>query len=261
MPSLFDALMTHVPGYVLHVMRASGFVFFLPGLGGGSDARWLRLVLGVALGTIFFWVSQRAAEAVPITMHGVVHFFGLGLGELLLGAAVGYAVQLVSSVLAIAGEIIAQEMGFTLAQAMDPITGASTQVVSQFLSVLGVLTMFALDLHHDFLRALAAAFHAVPVGHGFDVALLSARHGTLVTLALETGVRYALPILAVMLVLTAALAVLSRAVPNINLMEFSFGVRILVALALALLLLTHGMPGLIASMRELTAGAVALLRN
>ena len=257
MSLLFASLLKTLPSFMLHVMRASAFVYFLPGLAQGSDARWLRLVLGLALGAVFWWVGDHRA----LVPNGLAHFIGLGLGELVVGGAVGYAVHLVAAVLAMAGEIIAQEMGFTLAQTLDPLTGANSQVVSQFLQVIGVLTMFALNLHHDFLRALAAAFAAVPVGHGFDVALLSERHGVLVTHALAAGVRYALPILAVMMVLTATLAVLSRAVPNINLMEFSFGLRILLALGMALLLLTDGMPGLIGSMQTITAGAIALFRG
>ncbi len=254
---VIESLMQCLPSFMLHVLRTSAFVFFLPGLGQGSDARWLRLVLGVALGAIFWWMGDRTGT-MP---SGLAHFLGLGVGELLIGAAVGYVVQLVSAILTVAGEIVAQEMGFTMAQALDPITGASTQVVSQFMQVIGVLTMFSLDLHHDFLRALAAAFAAVPVGHGFDIAQISERHGALVTMALEAGVRFAMPILAVMMVLTAALAVLSRAVPNINLMEFSFGLRILLAMGMALLLLTEGMPGLIGSMQTITTGAIALFRG
>ncbi|HLU38823.1 MAG TPA: flagellar biosynthetic protein FliR [Planctomycetota bacterium] len=254
MGALAEHLLHVVPGFVLHVIRAAAFVWFLPGLGQGSDARWLRLVLGLALGAIFWWIGDRGSPAV----HGTGHLLLLGAGEFLVGAAVGFVVQLVGAVLTVAGEILAQEMGFTMSQVMDPLTGTSTQVVSQLLQVVGILAMFALDLHHDFLRALAAAFQAVPVGTGFDLAVLHERHAALVAAALEAGVRYAMPVLAVMLVLTAMLAVLSRAVPNINLMEFSFGLRILLALLMALLLFTEGMPGLAASLQAITGGAAAL---
>lgn len=251
---LLQSLLAFVPSFMLHLLRASAFVYFLPGLGQGGDARWLRLILGLCLGSIFWWLGDRT---MPVP-GGLAQLIGLGLVEILIGSAIGYAVQLVNAILAVAGEIIAQEMGFTMSQVLDPVTGASTQVVSQFLQLFATLVMFALDLHHDFLRALAQAFAAVPVGTGFDIANLHARTSVLVTFALEAGVRYAMPVLAVMLVVTATLTVLSRAVPNINLMEFSFGARILLALAMALLLLTEGMAPLIESFRIIVEGAANL---
>ncbi|MEZ5967251.1 MAG: flagellar biosynthetic protein FliR [Planctomycetota bacterium] len=246
-----QSLLAYVPCFMLHVMRAGALVYFLPGLGQGADTRWLRLILGLCLGAIFWWLGTRTM----VLTGGLPQLIGLAVVELLIGAAIGYVVQLVSAILAVAGEIIAQEMGFTMAQVLDPLSGASTQVVSQFLQLFAMLMVFALDLHHDFLRALARAFTAIPVGHGFDPALLFRRTSTLVAFALEAGVRYAMPVLAVMLVVTATLSVLSRAVPNINLMEFSFGIRILLAMAMALLLLTEGMAPLIESFRTVIGGA------
>lgn len=254
MPWLLDSLLTHVPSFVLHVLRASAFVFFLPGLGQGADARWLRMVLGVSLGAIFWWLGTRSL----VLTGGLPHLIGLAMGEVLIGSAIGFAVQLVSAILSVAGEIVAQEMGFTMSQVLDPLSGASTQVVSQFLNLFAMLTMFALDLHHDFLRALASAFAAVPVGSAFDLGLVHERLGVLVPYALEAGVRYAMPVLAVMLVATATLTVLSRAVPNINLMEFSFGGRILVALAMGMLLVSEGMEPLLDSFRAIVSGASRL---
>jgi flagellar biosynthetic protein FliR len=251
---LLESLLVYVPSFVLHVVRAGAFVMFLPGLGQGSDARWLRLVLGTSLGAIFWWLGDRT---LPLP-GGLAQLIGLGLVEFLIGAAVGFAVQLVSTVLSVAGEIMAQEMGFTMGQVLDPLTGSATQIVSQFLQLFAMLLMFALDLHHDFIRALARAFAAVPVGAGFDVAVLHTRLGAMVPYALEAGVRYAMPVLAVMLVITATLTVLSRAVPNINLLEFSFGARILLALGMGLLLVSEGMEPLLASFRGIVAASANL---
>jgi len=251
---LLQTLLAHVPSFLLHVLRAGAFVWFLPGLGQGSDMRWLRVVLGFCLGAIFWWLGERT---LPLP-GGLTQLIGLGATEVLIGAGIGYVVQLVTAILSVAGEIIAQEMGFTMSQVLDPVTGSSTQVVSQFLQLFAMATVFGLDLHHDFIRALAGAFAAVPVGSGFDLALLHERTATLVTFALEAGVRYAMPVLAVMLVVTATLTVLSRAVPNINLMEFSFGARILLALAMGLLLLTEGMAPLLDSFRIVVSGAARL---
>ena len=60
--------------------------------------------------------------------------------------------------------------------------------------------------------------------------------------AIDFGLQYAIPIFGVMILLTVTLVVLARAVQNINLMEFSFGLRILLAFVASIYFLVEGAP-------------------
>jgi flagellar biosynthetic protein FliR len=185
----------------------------------------------------------------------------LAVREAVVGACAGYAVSLLTSALVTAGEIVSNEMGFSIAQVMDPLTGKSTPVASSLFEVMGYLLLFGTSLHHEVLRVLGASYEMVPVGKGFDFGVVHERLCVLVAAATEYGLHYAVPILAVMSLLTAALVILARAVPNLNLMEFSWGLRILLALVAASWFLSEGRPFLLDMFADLLQRAQLLFRD
>ena len=108
---------------------------------------------------------------------------------------------------------------------------------------------------------LGATYEMVPVGHGFDLGLVQLRVSTLVSDSIEYGLRYAVPTLAVMSLLTAALVILARAVPNLNLMEVSWGLRILLAIVASCWFLSEGRPFLLSMYEDMLSKAQVLFRG
>ncbi|MHC5065524.1 MAG: flagellar biosynthetic protein FliR, partial [Planctomycetota bacterium] len=87
-----------------------------------------------------------------------------------------------------------------------------------------------------------SSYSFVPIGQEFDFSVVYLNIHEMLRRALELGLMYAAPIFAVMILLTVTLVVLARAVQNINLMEFSFGLRILLALVASVYFLEEGGP-------------------
>lgn len=239
----------------LHFVRAGTFLAVMPLFGRQRDTLMLRIVLAVALGTVFWWVGDRA---VPVEGGGLVVLLVMAVREALIGLALGFGVYLLLTVVVAAGEILSHEMGFAMSRTMDPDSGADTTVVSQLLQVFAFLLVLQLDLHHDALRILSGTYSALPVGRPFDFAPIAAGLGELTGDALELAVHYALPVLGVMVLVTAVLVMLARAVPHINLLEFSFGLRILIALLAAIWFLVDGLPFLDEAFRFLLEGTAAV---
>lgn len=240
-----------LPGIVLHFVRAGAFFVALPMFGTQSDSRMLRLILAITLATMFWWTGAK-----EVTLHGGLLQLGvLAAQESLIGFAAGYAVSLLTAAVATGGELISHEMGFTMAQVVNPETGKQSAVFAELLEACAYLLIFALDLHHAALHVLGAAYEALPVGHAFDAAAVYERLREMVAATLQYGVRYALPVLGTMLLLTAGFVILARAVPNINLMEFSFAARILLALLGAIWFLAEGTPFLRAMFDTMLHGA------
>ena len=163
-----------------------------------------------------------------------------------------------TSLLVSAGEVISSEMGFSLARAINPETGVDATVVSQLLQVLGFLLILQLDLHHEALRVLEQTFRSCRVGEPFDLAPIWAGVLTLVAGSVEVALQYSFPILGTMLLVSTGLVLLGRAVPAINLMEFAFALRILIALGALTLFLGEGAPFLIQTFEAILAEARAM---
>lgn len=247
-------LQGHATALFLHVVRVGAFFAVVPLFGRQVDSVFPRLVLSTALGGVFWWVGQRHVDVPPnLLALGV-----MAVREGIVGIALGFALATMTSMLVSAGEIISTEMGFSLARTMNPESGVDATVVSQLLQTLGFLLILQFDLHHDALRVLEQTWRACPVGEPFDFAPIWAGLQALVGGSVQLALQYCLPILGLMLLLSCGMVLLGRAVPAINLMEFGFALRVLVALGALALFLGEGAPFLIQTFRAVLDGAAAM---
>lgn len=238
----------------LHIVRCGAFVAVVPLFGRQADSVMLRLALAVSLGGIFWWVGdQRVSVPGSLLALGV-----MGAREAVIGFALGFALSTLTSMLVGAGEVISSEMGFSMARLMNPESGQDATVVSQLLQVFGFLLILQFDLHHEALRILEQTFPARRIGRPFDIAPIWNGLEVMVAGSVLLALQYSLPILGLMFLLSIAMVVLGRAVPAINLMEFGFALRVLLALGAMALFLGKGTPFLLDSFRALLDRAAAM---
>jgi flagellar biosynthetic protein FliR len=162
--------------------------------------------------------------------------------ESALGIAMGLAMRVIFSGIAAAGDVIGLQMGLGFAQFYDPQSSGQTPVISQFLGTLATLTFLSLNGHLVMFATLIESFHAVPVdGAGAGNWLLLAESGGMV---LRAAVLLSLPLIATLLVVNAALAVLTRSAPQLNIFAIGFPITIIVGFAALLLALPYCVPAL-----------------
>jgi len=175
--------------------------------------------------------------------------------ELLIGLAMGFALQLVFAALQIAGELVATTMGLSMAQMTDPVNGSQVPVLGQLFFMIGMLLFLSLDGHLALVAVLARSFATLPIGGpGFAGAELWAMldfAGLMFSGALEV----ALPAVTALLAANLMLGVITRSAPQLNL--FSFGLPITTALGLALLLIA--LPALAPAVSGALEAVLALL--
>lgn len=225
----------------LHLVRVGAFLAVVPFFGRQVDSQILRLVLAVAFAAIYWWVGdQRVTPPGNLLALGV-----MAVREGLIGLALGFALSTLTSMLVSAGEIISSEMGFSLARAMNPESGTDATVLSQLFQVFGMLLILQFDLHHEALRIVGDTFRACPVGQPFDLEPIWLGLKTLVAGSVQMALQYSFPILGIMLLLSVGMVLLGRAVPAINLMEFGFALRVLVALGVCAFFIVEGTPFLL----------------
>jgi flagellar biosynthesis protein FliR len=125
---------------------------------------------------------------------------------------------------------MAVQMGLSGAASLDPLTQHSVPVLGQFASLFAVTLLLAMDGHLVMIDSMAASLSFLPPGAPIDVeAGLRTLVGLGSTLFL-LGLRFAAPVIAVVLIANAALAVLGRAAPQLNILAVAFPVQIGVGL-------------------------------
>jgi len=238
----------------LHVTRVAAFFAVVPLFGRQLDSLVLRLVLAISLGAVFWWVGDQRVASPDNLLAAAV----MGVREVTVGIALGFALSTLTSMLVSAGEIISSEMGFSLARTLNPESGVDATVVSQLMQVVGFLMILQFDLHHEALRVLEHTFAACRVGQPFDVEPIWLGLKALVGGSVMLAVQYAFPVMGLMLLLSIATVLIGRAVPTINLMEFAFALRVLLALGAMAWFVVGGAPFLLQTFHALLDGAVAM---
>ncbi|MCS6786061.1 MAG: flagellar biosynthetic protein FliR [Thiobacillaceae bacterium] len=189
-----------------------------PLLGNRAAPAQVRVALAFML-TVALAPALPPPPAVPlISGDGLL----ILIQQLLIGLALGFALRIVFAALELAGQFIGLQMGLSFATLVDPIHGAQTPVLAQFLIITAVLILFAFDGHHMILTALVESFHALPVAvlplSGTDLGALVAFGGTIFTL----GLKIALPVTAALLVTNLAIGMMTRAAPQLNIFAVGF---------------------------------------
>ena len=203
--------------------RIAGLLALLPGIGGSEVPVRVRVGLAAALTLLLAPTLPPPPPIDPVSLAGTL----VTVREVLVGIACALVVMVVFAAVTLAGESIAVTMGLGFALMNDPRSGIQVPTVSQFYLIMATLLFFALDGHHAVLALLAGSFATLPVGVGLgpDALALLARFGATIFVG-ALGV--ALPALAAMLATNAAMGVVTRAAPQLNLFSVGFPVTMLV---------------------------------
>jgi flagellar biosynthesis protein FliR len=216
---------------VLEAVRISGMVMVAP-LGWTQAPARVKAVL-VLLLTL---VAHGDIGQIPVSEAPTEALAFCVATEFVLGVAIGLVPRLVIAAVEIAGEQIAPMMGIGVAQIFDPMAHGSQNVLTAILRDLAVLLGVLVGLHRVVIGAVIGSFRAVPAGTVHSVSntteLILAMSGE----ALVTGVKLAIPLLAVLLVTQVALAFVSRAAPAMQV--FSIGFAVTTAVGAILLIVT-----------------------
>jgi flagellar biosynthetic protein FliR len=157
------------------------------------------------------------------------------LGEMLFGLAVGIILQLAYHVITFAGGQISFMMGFSLASAIDPQSGVSMPIIGQFLSLISLMILLALNLHHWILLFASESIAAVPLG-GFMLTPELFKYIMHATINMfVVGFMIAFPITALSMLADVIFGMLMKSMPQFNLlvigMPIKIGVSFLVLMA------------------------------
>jgi flagellar biosynthetic protein FliR len=249
---LLENILTHELGLtVWPFFRIAGVMMVAPIFGARLVPKRVRLALAVATTVV---VSPMLPPAQPFELSLAT---GLVVAqEVLIGAALGFCLQMIFDALIVAGQTIAMSMGLGMATMVDPQRGISVPVISQFFVIMGTLIFLALGGHLAMLRLLSDSFTVLPVGHSLSsngLYMLANWGGQLFAGAL----RIALPAATALLIANIAFGIMSRAAPTLNLFAVGLPAGLLIGFLLLLLNIGH----LSALLAEFLSTTLTMLLN
>lgn len=235
MPDLFPVRVEWLQAYLLVLVRVSSMIVFLPVFGAANMPRVVKAGLSALTAAVMFPLLDTKAVSVDMD---ILEMALLVAGEAMIGIATAFLVNLMLSAVNIAGSFIDFQIGYGIVNVIDPATGAQVSVTTQLLNITTMLLLLALNAHHMMLTGVADSFSIVPVGgfhagEGFGEIFVNAMRA-----ALTSSAQIAAPVTVTLLIQQAALGLMARTVPQLNIFAVGFPFTI----AVGLLTISFSMP-------------------
>jgi flagellar biosynthetic protein FliR len=221
--------------YLLVFARVGAMIMLLPGIGTMGVPARVRLVLALAVAFALTPTVQSAYPAIAPTT--LVQLSILIAQEITCGVLVGAMASIIMSALQVAGFLIASQIGLSYAQTLDPTQNTQGAVVGNFMTLLGVVAIFATDMHHLAIGAISGSYRLLPPGGHLPTSDMAQLVIQLVSGSFALGFQLAAPFLVFGFAVYAGLGVLSRLMPQLQIFFVAVPINILCGFVIMLALL------------------------
>jgi flagellar biosynthetic protein FliR len=218
-----------VAGFILVLARISPLFLLAPLFSNKVIPARGRAIIAVAL-TVGLWpIAARSGTQHHITLE-TLPFVALMFKELLVGITFSLVLAALFAALSTAGALLDTIIGFSFGSLVDPVSGNNSSVLSNLYAMLGVAVFVAIGGDSWVIQGLARTYDAVPLLKAPDLA--TATQGVQLAFAgiLPAALMVAAPVLLAIVLTDAALGVITRVVPSLNVFSIGFSAKIAVGL-------------------------------
>jgi len=212
---------------LLATSRATGFIALAPPFNSNGIPSAVKGALALALSLVVF---PHISGALPAITAGFLVV--AAVTEAIIGAALGFLVQVLFTAVQLAGDIIDVTGGFSLQPAYDPMSLSTHGVIGKLHYLLAITLLFTSGGHLLLVRGFVTSYEGLPVGASLPTEQLGSALLTAFTMMFLAALQIAGPMVAVLLLADVALALLSKAAPALNIFAIGFPVKIMITLTL-----------------------------
>jgi flagellar biosynthetic protein FliR len=251
-----DAIFHNANLFFLILVRVFSMIAVAPLFSAESVPDIVRVGLAFFVSIVIFPWVQTAGY--PIPENGLA-YVGLLVGEALIGLLQGFFLTMVYSAFQMAGQYIAQQMGFNASEVYDPLAQVEQPVLGQFVNLSAMLVFLtAGGFQQIFLTNVWASFHALRAADffGHPDFISGQLVGSLAEL-FQRSFLLSLPVFGVLLLTTVSLGLVGKAAPQMNLMMMGFPINI----GLGFFLMIAAMPFLIQAFSAVVDNGFDTLRD
>lgn len=214
--------------FVLVLTRVGALIATLPVLGSAGIPMQVRALLAVAIAALVTPLHWGASIPEPTNLIDLAVLVGR---EAVLGLALGAAITILLSGMQLAGQILSQMSGLSLAEVVNPTFDTQVPLFSQLLEMLALAIFFLLGGHRHVINALLGSFAWMPPGAGHLPEHLPDVLSTIAGHSFETGIRASAPVMVALLLAILIVALISRTLPQLNAIAIGLNFNALVVLA------------------------------
>lgn len=241
-----ETLVQSFPVFLLIFCRITAFFVVVPVFSSQSVPTTFKIGLSFFVSMVIF-----SSGSMNIAVAQDLGYVLLIMREVLIGLLLGFVAYLMFMTIQTAGSFIDIQIGFGIANVIDPMTGASAPIIGNFKYMIALLLFLSMNGHHYLLDAIVYSYKWVPLDNNLFLKMID---GSLSEFLVRTfaqsfmlAFQMSAPLVAALFLTDVGLAFLARTAPQYNVFVIGVPLKIIIGLALLLIL----MPGLAALFRNL----------
>ncbi|MFZ3587907.1 flagellar biosynthetic protein FliR [Bacillus sp. DJP31] len=230
-----DEFVVKISGYLLILVRISAFFVTVPIF----SYRTIPNTHKVGLAVFLSWIMFYTVEIPSIQFDGF--YILLIIKEILVGLMIGLIAFIVLAAIQLAGGLIDFQMGFAIANVVDPQTGAQSPLMGQFLYIVSLLFLLSVNGHHLLIDGIFYSYQTIPldqlwVPFGDEEMLnhLITTFNSMFVIAFQMS----LPIVGSLFLVDIALGIIARTVPQLNIFVVGMPLKVISGLIMLVVMMS-----------------------
>ena len=232
---------------LLVFVRLGSALMLLPGFGESFISPRVRLLLALTLAVVVQPVLPPVWPPLPESAAALVLLI---FTEAFIGFFLGSLSRLLMAALTIGGTMIATVTGLANALTNDPTAAQQGSIAGSFLTMLALLIILVLDLHHVLLRGIIESYQLFIPGQPLLIGDISETITRVVSKAFLLGFQIASPFIAVALIFNLGLGLLARLMPQMHVFFIAIPLQIVIGMGILMIALPALLAWFIAGFEE-----------
>lgn len=213
--------------FMFVLVRVGAILFSIPFL----EARNVPVLVKASLAMAVSVMLMPQLNLPDVSIIGNPFQLALGIaGEVAVGLIIGLSVQLFFAGVQLAGQLAGFQMGFAIANVVDPASSLQIPILSQFLNLFALMIFFTVNGHFYFIKALVDSFALIPPFgvnlNGQILSFIMKMAANLFVIAVKIGA----PVMVALLLTQTALALTARTVPQMQIFIVAMPLQIVLGL-------------------------------
>lgn len=230
-----DWLTQFLPGFMLYFCRIASFFVVAPVFSARNVPAHFKIGIAFFVTLMSFTIVGNSSP-IPLDSLYLLSVFR----EILVGVLLGFVAYLFFTAIQIAGSFIDIQMGFGIANVIDPMTGASSPVMGNLKYIIATLLFLSLNGHHLLLKAIMESYEWIPLSNDLFTKLYSGQMAEFMLKTFSTvfslSFQISAPFIAAFFLTDVGLGLLARVAPQFNIFVIGMPLKVLVGFMLLVLL-------------------------
>lgn len=232
-----DTILHVISIYLLIFCRISAFFVVAPIFSSRGVPNIFKIGLSGIIAVLILLI-QGTGQIIPNDLSYVL----IVIREVLIGLLMGFTATLIFYVIQIAGSFIDIQIGFGIANVVDPMTGASAPILGNFKYIIAMLLFLTINGHHYLIDGIVRSYNWVPLSNDLFQEIYNGNVSefliTTFTQSFALAFQMAAPLVVALFVTDVALGFLARTAPQFNVFVIGIPLKIIVGLVVLLLLIS-----------------------